>query len=108
MLSRKKILAISLIILVTFIISILYIYINYNNYNIMEKNMKEKNLVQTTIDKCEKFCNLVGEGYGKVVYSLSYGDYICLCKHKDFININNTTYIITRLLDYGVVKNVTK
>jgi len=106
MLSRKKILAISLIILVTFIISILYIYINYYNYNIMEK--KEKNLVQTTIDKCEKFCNLVGEGYGKVVYSLSYGDYICLCKHKDFININNTTYIITRLLDYGVVKNVTK
>jgi len=96
---EKILLTISLIILVTFILSIYYILYIYNNYN-----MKEK----ISADKCEKFCNLIGEEFGKSIYSSNYKDNICLCKHKDFISINNTTYIITRLLDYGVVKNVTK
>lgn len=96
---KEKILAISLILLVTFIISIFYILYIYNNYNMEEK---------ISVDKCEKFCSLIGKEYGKSIPSSKYKDNICLCKHKDFININNTTYIITRLLDYGVVINVTK
>ncbi|HDD44269.1 MAG TPA: hypothetical protein ENG63_05350 [Candidatus Desulfofervidus auxilii] len=60
------------------------------------------------IDKCKEFCTIIGEEYGNVVYSGVYNDFICMCKHTDTVEYNNTTYKLIRLLDYGVVKNVTQ
>jgi len=55
---------------------------------------------------CKKFCSVIGQKYGKTLYSPNYRDYICLCERVDYVIINNTTYSLIRYLDYGVVKNV--
>jgi len=59
-------------------------------------------------NKCEEFCTVIGEEFGKVTYSYIYDEFTCMCKHTDTVEYDNTTYKLIRLLDYGVVKNVTQ
>ena len=62
----------------------------------------------TMRNKCEEFCTVIGEEFGKIAYSSEYDEYTCMCQHTDTIEYDNATYKLVRLLDYGVIKNVTQ